>query len=66
MCHHCNGCGLVAAENFPEADTKKYPKIAIIGGGIGGIAFAVACLHRGIPYRLYERDESFDARSQGY
>jgi 2-polyprenyl-6-methoxyphenol hydroxylase-like FAD-dependent oxidoreductase len=40
--------------------------VAIIGGGIGGVALAVACLHRGIPFTLYERDNSFDARSQGY
>jgi hypothetical protein len=26
---------------------------------------AVACLHRGI-FTLYERDSSFEARSQGY
>ncbi|MGZ5284210.1 MAG: FAD-dependent monooxygenase, partial [Kaistella sp.] len=38
----------------------------IIGGGIGGVALAVACLHRGIPFTLYERDQSFGARSQGY
>ncbi|HAI80733.1 MAG TPA: FAD-dependent monooxygenase, partial [Chryseobacterium sp.] len=37
-----------------------------IGGGIGGTALAVACLHRGIPFTLYERDQSFGARSQGY
>jgi len=30
------------------------------------MALAIACLHRGIPYELYERDETFDARSQGY
>jgi 2-polyprenyl-6-methoxyphenol hydroxylase-like FAD-dependent oxidoreductase len=30
------------------------------------VALAVACLHRGIPFTLYERDHSFDARSQGY
>ena len=41
-------------------------KIAIIGGGIGGVALAAACLHRGIPFTLYERDKSFDIRSQGY
>jgi salicylate hydroxylase len=40
--------------------------VAIIGGGIGGVALAVACLHRGIPFTLYERDNGFEARSQGY
>jgi len=34
--------------------------------GIGGVALAVACLHRSIPFTLYERDSSFDARAQGY
>ena len=47
-------------------NTKDYPHVAIVGGGIGGVALAVACLHRGIPYTLYERDEDFDSRSQGY
>jgi 2-polyprenyl-6-methoxyphenol hydroxylase-like FAD-dependent oxidoreductase len=56
----------VTSENFTEIDTKNYPNIAIIGGGIGGVALAVACLHRGIPFTLYERDESFNTRSQGY
>ena len=66
ICRDCTGSGLVSCDNIPEVDTKNYPTIAIIGGGIGGIALAVACLHRGIPYTLYERDESFDARAQGY
>jgi salicylate hydroxylase len=65
-CKYCTGSGLVSSENFPETENSMYPHIAIIGGGIGGMALAVACLHRGIPYTLYERDESFDARSQGY
>jgi 2-polyprenyl-6-methoxyphenol hydroxylase-like FAD-dependent oxidoreductase len=26
----------------------------------------VACLHRGVPFTIYERDSSFDVRSQGY
>lgn len=56
----------MTSENFTEIDTKNYPNIAIIGGGIGGVALAVACLHRGIPFTLYERDESFNTRSQGY
>ncbi|WP_269237812.1 FAD-dependent oxidoreductase [Flavobacterium flavigenum] len=64
-CPDCSGSGLITASNTPVAD-KQYPHIAIIGGGIGGIALAVACLHRGIPFTLYERDKDFNARSQGY
>jgi 2-polyprenyl-6-methoxyphenol hydroxylase-like FAD-dependent oxidoreductase len=52
--------------NPPVADNENYPHVAIIGGGIGGVALAVACLHRGIPFTIYERDSSFDVRSQGY
>ena len=66
ICSDCSGSGLIVSENLPEIDTKNYPHIAIIGGGIGWVAFALACLHRGIPYTLYERDESFSSRSQGY
>ncbi|MDO7085730.1 FAD-dependent monooxygenase [Pseudocolwellia sp. AS88] len=64
-CIVCNGSGLVACAEQMLAD-KRYPNIAIIGGGIGGVALAVACLHRGIPFTLYERDNNFEARSQGY
>jgi len=66
LCLNCSGSGLIHSKNHPIADTKNYPHIAIIGGGIGGAALAVACLHRGIPFTLYERDSSFDVRSQGY
>ncbi len=62
----CLGSGLHAADHPPVADTEHYPHVAIIGGGIGGVALAVACLHRGIPFTLYERDRDFSARSQGY
>lgn len=65
-CSNCSGSGLVPAANNPIADTENYPHLAIIGGGIGGVALGVACLHRGIPFTLYERDSSFDTRSQGY
>lgn len=66
LCDNCGGSGLVAAAQNPIANPEKYPHVAIIGAGIGGVALAVACLHRGIPFTLYERDGSFDARSQGY
>ena len=57
---------MVLSANHPISDKEDYPHVAIIGGGIGGIALAVACLHRRIPFTLYERDSNFDARSQGY
>lgn len=66
ICQNCKGCGVVHSANHPHADTENYPHVAIIGGGIGGVALAVACLHRGIPFTLYERDSGFEARSQGY
>lgn len=66
LCLNCNGSGLVNAASAPVADKENYPHVAIIGGGIGGVALAVACFHRGIPFTLYERDGGFDDRSQGY
>ncbi|ETI60480.1 FAD-dependent monooxygenase [Marinomonas profundimaris] len=65
-CVKCAGSGLLAMATFPVADTENFPHVAIVGGGIGGVALAVACLHRGIPFTLYERDSGFEARSQGY
>lgn len=65
-CPSCGGSGLIPAVHPPAADTENYPTVAIIGGGIGGVALGVACLHRGIPFTLYERDSGFEARSQGY
>lgn len=72
-CTSCAGSGLVpsAIQAFSKTAIDQiydasYPHVAIIGGGIGGVALAVACLHRGIPFTLYERDSGFEARSQGY
>ncbi|MEC5158286.1 FAD-dependent oxidoreductase [Chryseobacterium sp. MP_3.2] len=66
ICPTCSGSGLNASENFPKPKAEIYPHVAIIGGGIGGIALAIGCLHRGIPFTLYERDSNFEERSQGY
>ena len=66
ICLSCKGSGLVHSATHPLPDKENYPHIAIIGGGIAGVALAVACLHRGIPFTLYERDSNFDERSQGY
>jgi salicylate hydroxylase len=65
-CLNCNGSGLLPSTSYPIVDKENYPHVAIIGAGIGGVALAVACLHRGIPFTLYERDSGFDTRSQGY
>ncbi|WP_427873620.1 FAD-dependent oxidoreductase [Flavobacterium sp. MMS24-S5] len=65
LCTNCSGSGLMQSKNYLEPDLTK-PHVAIIGAGIGGVALAVACLHRGIPFTIYERDSNFDARSQGY
>jgi len=65
-CVDCLGTGLIHCESPVLADKQTFPHVAIIGGGIGGVALAVACLHRGIPYTLYERDNAFNERSQGY
>lgn len=66
ICTNCSGSGLIAAANHPVPNHENYPHVAIIGGGIGGVALAVACLQRGIPFTIYERDNSFNSRSQGY
>ncbi len=65
-CLNCSGSGLVSSASSPIPDKENFPHVAIIGAGIGGVALAVACLHRKIPFTLYERDSNFDARSQGY
>ncbi|KAF2080686.1 FAD-dependent oxidoreductase [Flavobacterium sharifuzzamanii] len=65
LCTNCSGSGLIQSEKYLKPDLTK-PHVAIIGAGIGGVALAVACLHRGIPFTIYERDSDFDARSQGY
>ena len=65
-CLNCCGSGLIPSASPSVPDKENYPHVAIIGGGIGGVVLAVACLHRGIPFTLYERDSDFGARSQGY
>ena len=65
-CMYCNGTGLVNSDSYPMVNNQMFHHVAIIGGGIGGVALAVACLHRGIPFTLYERDNGFNDRSQGY
>ena len=41
-------------------------QVGIVGGGIGGLALAIALLNKGIDCTVFERDKSFGERSQGY
>ena len=65
-CLNCSGSGLVHSTSPTTVDTENFPHVAIIGGGIGGVALAIALKHRGIPFTLFERDSGFSTRSQGY
>ena len=50
-----------------DGQSIQHPlSVAIVGGGIGGIALAAALQHRHIPCVVYERDTSFEERKQGY
>lgn len=52
-----------------EKGGDKVVRIGIIGGGIGGMALALACQRLGggkMIAEVFERDACFDARSQGY
>lgn len=46
--------------------TSSHQPILIIGAGISGLALAQACRKEGLPYRIFERDESPTSRSAGW
>ena len=64
-CLACNKTGLVESLT-PPTSRDDFPNVAIVGGGLGGIALAIALAHRSIPCCVYERDDHFFQRSQGY
>eukprot|EP00041_Stephanoeca_diplocostata_P007921 m.113698 g.113698 ORF g.113698 m.113698 type:complete len:509 (+) comp17095_c0_seq3:416-1942(+) len=45
---------------------KRARKVVIAGGGIGGLALALALQRRGLEVVVYERDAEFTDRQQGY
>ena len=55
--------GLAAGAALPPLSDAV---VAVVGGGIGGAAVALALQQRGIAVRVYERDGSFSQRAQGY
>ncbi|PIL33915.1 hypothetical protein GSI_03622 [Ganoderma sinense ZZ0214-1] len=46
-----------------SSDPSTQPRIAIIGGGLGGLALLLTLHRRGVPATLYERDPSFNDRA---
>ena len=49
-----------------DADHVDVHEVAVVGGGLGGLALALALQQRGIATAVYERDTSFFERAQGY
>ncbi|KAI1783015.1 hypothetical protein LXA43DRAFT_1103125 [Ganoderma leucocontextum] len=48
--------------NTMTSDSTTQPRIAIIGGGMDGLALLLSLHRRGVPTTLYERDTGFNAR----
>lgn len=74
-CAACAGRGVVALALggiasghavCPAQAEEELPLIAIVGGGLGGLACALALQQRGARVAVFERDPSFEARAQGY
>ena len=74
VCHACGGVGVrpiqspsIRATVAPALAAQPTPlTVAVIGGGIGGAALALALQQRGISVLVFERDASFHERRQGY
>jgi salicylate hydroxylase len=49
-----------------QTRAKRFYPIGIIGGGLGGTALALALQKKGLDFKLFEKDEDFDFRRQGY
>ncbi|KAL7565014.1 hypothetical protein ACA910_020726 [Epithemia clementina (nom. ined.)] len=67
-CFSCQSTGLQPVDSTGDnaCVVNDLPLIAIVGGGIAGLALAIACRHRGIPHFVLERDAHFSQRRQGY
>lgn len=50
----------------PTSPLRRQLHVAVIGGGISGLALAAACQHRNIAVTVYERDAHLAQRHQGY
>ena len=58
--------GVMATCSMEMRSEMERTTVAIIGGGVGGLAAAVALLKAGVECLVFERDGSLDARKHGY
>lgn len=66
-CDACSGLGILETldqSSLPACVPAFTGRICVIGGGIGGLAFALAGLHRGLNITVFEKDGHFSTRSQ--
>lgn len=49
-----------------EVDKSTALSVAIVGGGLGGLSAAIALQRAGIECTVYERDDSFKQRKEGF
>jgi hypothetical protein len=67
QCPLCIGSGLCIGDNAfggQSLDSQSNELIAIVGGGIGGLALALALQQRSMNCVVIERDEHMNSRSQ--
>ena len=58
--------GVLATCSMEMRSEMERTTVAVIGGGVGGLAAAVALLEAGVDCLVFERDGSLDARKHGY
>jgi 2-polyprenyl-6-methoxyphenol hydroxylase-like FAD-dependent oxidoreductase len=66
-CNHLPESGDASSSSATSSSSGDGPVVVgIVGGGIAGLATAVALQARGIECIVFERDSTFDDRHQGY
>jgi 2-polyprenyl-6-methoxyphenol hydroxylase-like FAD-dependent oxidoreductase len=57
---------VVAITTAPISRCRDTIKVIIVGAGLGGLAAALALRHVGVEVVVYERDEGFNVRREGF